>query len=235
MLKSFVEYLINLGNTRTEYIGEQVYTTQQVYKVKEPTPEPLKVRNLSGLVDYIKNNFDDQPPVLVHVESPTEVSVMSTFNRDMHRNVLIQAQALLPSIPFGRFQDTESFNILLQSCFVQNDHRAALLAVVGNIKEENVTNVGDDGVSQQVTAKAGIATLENIVVPNPVNLKPFRTFVEIIQPESQFVFRMQSGPSAALFEADGGAWKLDAIESIKNYLNENLVEEITSGQVTIIA
>jgi hypothetical protein len=169
------------------------------------------------------------------VESPTEVSVYSTYNRDMQRNALITAKALLPSIPFERFQNVEAFNILLQSCFVPNDHRAALLSVVGNIQEQNVNTVGDDGTSQQVTAKTGIATVSNVVLPNPVDLKPFRTFVEIEQPQSQFIFRMQSGPTAALFEADGGAWKLDAIEAIKNYLAETLKEEIEGKKVSIIA
>lgn len=42
------------------------------------------------------------------------------------------------------------------------------------------------------------------------------------QPESKFVFRMQDGPRAALFEADGGAWKNDAMLSIKKFLEEQL-------------
>lgn len=235
MLKNFVEYLLQLGNVRQEQIGDQIFTTQPVNLVRQPTPDELVVRNLSGLVDYLVNNYDKQPPVLVHVEGPTRVNVYSTYNRDMKRNVLIKAEALLPLIPFEKYMDVENFNILLQSCFVPNEHRTALLAVVGNIQEQNVTTVGDDGTSQQVTAKVGIATVSPVVLPNPVRLKPFRTFVEITQPESQFIFRMKSGPMAALIEADGGAWKLDAIDYIKAYLAEALAKEIENGKVTIIA
>jgi hypothetical protein len=234
LIKEALQYIIGLGTVETKEIGEQIYSTQPIHSVKQATPAALTVRNLSGLVDYLVNNFDKQPPVLVHVESPTEVSVYSTYNRDFARNHLLQASALLPKIPYGSFQDTESFNILLQSCFVPNEHSEALLAVVGNISEENVTTVGDNGVSQQVTAKTGIATRESVVVPNPVHLKPFRTFVEIKQPESQFVFRMQSGPKAAIFEADGGSWKLEAIYSIKEHLKQQLASQIESGAVTII-
>lgn len=230
MLKTFVEYLLQLGNVRQEQIGSQVFTTQPVNLIRQPTPDALVVRNLSGLVDYLKSNYDNQPPVLVHVESPTRVNVYSTYNRDMQRNVLLTAEALLPTIPFKNFMDAEAFNILLQSCFVPNDHRDALLAVVGNIQESNVATVGDDGVSQQVTAKTGVATVSNVIVPNPVALKPFRTFVEIKQPESQFIFRMQKGPQAALFEADGGAWKLDAIDDIKTYLHDSLIIESALGK-----
>jgi len=189
---------------------------------------------LTGLVDYLRSNYDELDSVLVHVESPTEVSVYSTFSRDFERNHYIQASALLPVIPFGRFLDLEAFNILIQSCFVPNDDRANVLRIVGNVKEENVTTVGDDGVTQQVTAKTGIATVGNVLVPNPVRLKPYRTFVEVVQPESEFVFRMRSGPEAALFEADGGAWKLEAIQRIKEYLAEALAEQIANDFVTII-
>ncbi|MGH1093265.1 hypothetical protein ACQVUB_27625 [Bacillus mycoides] len=34
---------------------------------------------------------------------------------------------------------------------------------------------------------------------------------------------------------DSGAWKLKAIENIKNYLTENLAEEIENNKVFIIA
>lgn len=235
MIREALQYLINLGNTETITIGEQKFSSQPIHLVPEPTAKALVVRNLTGLVDYLVNNYDDQPPVLIQVASPIEVNVYSTYNRDMSRNHLIQAKALLPEIPFERFMDIEQFNILLQSSFVPNEDRATVLSVVGNVVEEAVSTVGDDGVSQRVTAKQGIATVGNVTVPNPVHLKPYRTFVEITQPESQFVFRMQSGPKAGLFEADGGAWKLQAIHSIRDYLKENLSQQIENDKVTIIA
>ncbi|WP_419877705.1 hypothetical protein [Brevibacillus centrosporus] len=236
MIKEALQYLIGLGNTEifTTDTGQE-YASQPVHLIKKPTPDALVVRNLSGLVDYLIHNYDNQPPVLVHVASSTQVDVFSTFNTDYNRNHLLRAEALLPKIPFGQFTDTEQFNILLQSCFVTNEDRAAVLKVIGNIKEETVSAFSDDGVSQQVTAKTGVATVENVVVPNPVALKPFRTFVEIEQPESEFIFRMKSGPSAALFEADGGTWKLTAIARIKDYLRAALEDEVNSGKVTIIA
>lgn len=45
-------------------------------------------------------------------------------------------------------------------------------------------------------------------------------------PLSSFVFRMRStcGVECALFEADGGAWQLEAVRRIKNYLKEELEE-----------
>jgi hypothetical protein len=235
MLKDVLEYIVSAFTAETKEINGQIYSTQELHIVERATPQPLKIRNLSGLVDYLVNNYDDQPPVLIQVASPTEVNVYSTYNQDMQRNHLLQATALLPEISFKQFMDVEQFNILLQSCFVPNEDRIKLLAIVGNIRDENVATFGDDGMTQQVTAKAGVATFANVTVPNPVLLKPYRTFVDIPQPESQFVFRMQTGPKAALFEADGGAWKLSSILAISEYLKEKLAELIEGEQVTIIA
>ncbi|OSB00487.1 hypothetical protein B2H85_13365, partial [Clostridium botulinum] len=55
-----------------------------------------------------------------------------------------------------------------------------------------------------------------------VTLAPYRTFPEIEQPLSRFIFRMQQGPSAAIYEADGGAWRNQAMQRIKAYLEEEL-------------
>lgn len=81
-----------------------------------------------------------------------------------------------------------------------------------------------------MTARSGIARVEEISVPNPVFLAPFRTFREITQPLSPFVLRMKQGregglPTVALFEADGGKWKLDAIQFIRDYL-EGKIETV---------
>ncbi|BAH44546.1 conserved hypothetical protein [Brevibacillus brevis NBRC 100599] len=235
MIKSAFEYLVGLGNTRIETIGDQKFATQPLHPVKMATPATILVHSLSGLVEYLQSEFDGPDSLMVHVNSPTEVECFSNFNRDFARNRLIKAQAMLPEFSFERWLDPESFNIKLQSCFVPNFDREVMLKVVGNIKEDAVKTYGDDGVSQTVTAKTGVATMEQVVVPNPVVLAPYRTFVEVEQPASEFIFRMQSGPKCALFEADGGAWKLKAMQSIKDYLHVALDKEVDAGRLVIIA
>lgn len=235
MIKEALEYLVELGNLEVRYENGQVLSNQKLHVIESPLAESLEVRSLSGLVDYLKSGFDIVDTVVVHVKSPTEVVVFDSLNDDMNRNYYIKANAMIPDFPFGRWLDSENFIIKLQSCFVKNNDRDIMLKVVGNIKEENVNTFGDDGVSQSVVAKTGVATVADVVVPNPVNLKPYRTFVEVEQPESEFIFRMQNGPQCALFEADGGAWKLEAMRNIKNYLAEALKEEIELKNITIIA
>jgi hypothetical protein len=235
VIKEALQYLLGLGTAEQHEIGKQILTDKPLHLVKDPTPSTLVVRNLSGLVDYVVSDYDNVWPFLIHVAGPKEVHVLTNFNRDKQREVLLTAEAIPPGIPFGKFQDIESMIIMLQSNFVPNEHRELILRIIGNLKEENVANYGDDGVSQAVTARTGITTVENIKVPNPVILKPYRTFIDIAQPESQFIFRMQSGPAGALFEADGGEWKLQAIREIRKYLDEKLAEQIVNTKVTIIS
>lgn len=230
-----IEYIVGLGSTDIYEENGQQYSTNKMYLLEEPRAAHINIHSLSGLVEYLKSNFDQEGALMVHVESPTEVTVFTQLNNDRKREYLIRAEAMLPSFRFESWYDPETFNIKLQSAFVRNTDRDVVLKVVGNIKEEDVKTYGDDGVSQSVTAKVGVATVGQVEVPNPVALAPYRTFVEVEQPTSNFVFRMQKGPSSALFEADGGAWKLEAIKNIKTYLEEKLAEELEVGKITIIA
>jgi hypothetical protein len=235
MIKEAIQYVVGLGNTRLEAIGNRIFSTQPIHVVKQPLPSTLEVNSLSGLVGYLKSKFDGDEKLLVHVESPTLVTVSSVLNEDSNRKEMIKAKALLPSFSFDRFHNPEEFNISLQACFVKNEDRNIMLKVVGNIREEQVNTIGDDGISQSVTAKMGVATVAQVQVPNPVVLAPYRTFVEVEQPESDFIFRMQNGPRCALFEADGGAWKLEAMKGIKSFLEESMNDEIAAQKIVIIA
>lgn len=54
---------------------------------------------------------------------------------------------------------------------------------------------------------------------------PLRTFYEVEQPSSPFVLRFSENAKVALFEGDGGAWKLEAVENIKKWLRTKLYGE----------
>lgn len=235
MIKEAIEYIVGLGNRETFTENGQTYVSGDVRLLKEPLPADIEVSTLSALVEYAKSQFDGEERFLIHVVNPTKVRLLSTLNLDAERAVWVEAKALLPKINYGSFYDLESFNILLQSSFLDNEDKKTLLKVVGNVKDEDVKNYGDDGTAQTVTAKTGVATVGDVVVPNPVELAPYRTFIDIDQPESDFVFRMHNGPSCALFEADGGAWRIEAMTLIKKYLSENLAEEIESGNIYILS
>lgn len=213
-------------NGEPQYIAPRLHLAESV----------LKINTLSGLVDYIKSNLDRADEKLyLHIASHKSVRLVSTLKPDGRREELAIAEAILPEFWFNRFYDMEDFNVALQSMFVKNSDREILLKVVGNLKEDNVKTTGDDGVSQAVTIKTGVASAADVKVPNPVTLAPYRTFIEVEQPESKFIFRMQDGPKGAIFEADGGAWRNQAILNIKKYLGEQLSDEIKNGKITILA
>lgn len=233
--KEALEYLVNLGETKILDIDGKKFTTKEVYKVNDPVPAAIEVTTLTALVDYIKANFDKKSSekLLIHVKSPEDVSLYSELREDQRREEYIRCSAMLPNnICFDRFLDTETFNIMLQSSFESHivlqedknevDFRQLLLQVTGCIRDNAVKQIGDDGVSQAATIKTGVASVADVKVPNPVILAPYRTFPEIEQPASKFIFRMQSGPRAALFEADGGAWRNEAMARIKRFLEVEL-------------
>lgn len=227
-IKGVIELLIREGEGKfiKENIHGATYTNKNLERIQVPMANAIKTTTLTSIVDYIKENVDSSSDenIIIHVESYNEVSIKKELNLDRKRECLMRAEALTPQITTNRFTDTESFNIMLQSSFVDNDDRNKLLKVSGNIQDKTVKQVSDDGTSQAVTIKAGVANVADVRVPNPVLLAPFRTFPEVKQPESKFIFRMKDGPSCALYEADGGAWRNVAMENIKTYLKANLAE-----------
>ena len=223
-----LKYLVNLGEEKDPIVmlDQGTFTKASLSRVKEAKASVLTVSTLTGLVDYIKSDLDKLPEkLLIQVISPREVALYSPLNADREREQYISAEAILPdNVVYDRFIGTEQFNIMLQSAFVDVGTKSALLKYTGLIQDEAVKTIGDDGVSQQVTVKTGVASVGQAIVPNPVELAPYRTFPEVEQPISKFIFRMQEGPRAALYEADGGAWRDKAILSIKEYLQEELKE-----------
>ena len=91
-----------------------------------------------------------------------------------------------------------------------------------------VAEYGDTGVGQKAAIKKGVASLQEVEVPSPCRLMPYRTFTEVAQPMSNFIFRVKDndryGVTCALFEADGGAWKNEAKANIKAYLEKELAD-----------
>ena len=190
----------------------------------------------TSLVDYIKSELDRKDDRLIlTVKDEQTVFLDGQLEVNGSRERLAEVNAIVPAFSFDYFYHSEEFNIKLQSIFTDSSDREILLKVVGNISEDSVKTVGDDGVSQAVTINQGVASKVDVKVPNPVTLAPYRTFNEVAQPESKFVFRMKEGPRCALFEADGGIWRNVAIKNIKNYFEKSLKAEISNGKITILA
>lgn len=231
MIKAAIDRILTLGKPETFDANGRLYF-QNGNPVFEPTHPMVTVNTLTGFIDYLKSDFDglNTSNMCIHVASHALVRAIGHVSGPfLQRDIYASATLIEPINPFipGRWYDHESFIITLQASFELCDTLPAILALVGNLKDEKVKQVSDDGITQTVTARAGIARIENVDVPNPVTLYPYRTFLEADQPAVKFIFRMRSGkegclPECALFEGDGGLWKLQAIQNIKNYLIEHL-------------
>lgn len=208
----------------------------QQLKPATGTRSPLKLHTLSGVVDYVEHNAERQDAKLIlHIINEGQIELVNSLDQYDNRETLIESEAIVPDIPFDRFIPAEELIIMLQARFVNTPDREILMKVLGNLREENVTNASDDGISQAVTVKTGVASQENVKVPNPVVLQPYRTFAEIEQPASNFIFRMHDGMLGSLIESDGGYWRNDAIQRIKAYFEAELVAYLESDYIRIIA
>lgn len=241
MIKEALEYIVNIGGSKLSYIdkdyrknGSDVYSDKPLHYISPyKYAKAISLVTLNSLVDYVKSGIDidlygktSGEAMLCLVSSPTHVELFSPLDADRKREILADVDANVPNFSFNRFIQNEEFLINVQSKFLDAGDRDLILKFAGTVESGTVANYSDDGISQKATVSEGIASKADARVPNPVTLQPYRTFVEVEQPCSQFVFRMENdrmdGVSCALFEADGGAWKNEAMDNIKSYLAKNL-------------
>ena len=237
MLKEALQYIVGLKEPVVEMYNGEYYSDKPLHRIENyiPKANSVTVQTLTSLLDYIFGEVDEMAKkMIVAVESPTTVRLYSQLDDNRDREYLMVAEAFLPSFHFNQFMDQESFCIALQSKFIKNDDRDLLLKFAGTVESGTVAQYGDDGVTQKATIKTGLASKGEAILPNPVRLKPYRTFLEIDQPESDFIFRMREGRGVecAIYEADGGAWQIEAMQRIKAYLQEALED---MPQFTVIA
>lgn len=229
MTRDFVEKLQEMDNPHeVDYAGRKFVDKKMTALPREITADALDTSTLTSIVDYITSGTDAKvigdSHFVIHVAGHDSVILYKEMNQDKRRDHLIHAEIERSRFPFGQFMSVEQFIINLQSLFVQNEQAKTLLEFIGSVKSDSTVEQLDDGVSQKVQAMSGVSLARNVRVPNPVMLRPFRTFSEIDQPESAFVFRIRKdegrGVMAALFEADGAAWKHEAILGIKKFFED---------------
>lgn len=205
-----------------------VLQNHQNIEDKAPRPEELELHTLQSTADFIRETQKTEWPAdLVVVDNEGSISVYGKMQPIYSDRPLLAHVTPLAfgMFRFNDFRSVESFIIGLQSCFVPNANRNTVIDAIAGIQSQEGMTYKDDGVSQTVTAKKGVSLAQTRQIPNPVALTPYRTFSEVEQPESQFVLRVSEShgePSVGLWEADGGAWKVEASTSIKQWLESEL-------------
>ena len=236
MIKKALEYIVGMSAPNVREIDGETYSDKPLNRISYvPRASSIEMGTLSSLIDYIKSGVDSfADQMIIHVLSPTKVAMYSALDVERKREYVVEVNANVPAFGFNQFMDHESFCIGVQSKFLdpsfnEDNDKRLLLKFAGTVEAGSVSEYGDDGVTQKATVKTGIASKGEALVPNPVILKPYRTFVEVEQPVSSFIFRMKEdkynkGIQCALYEADGGAWKICAMESIRAYIVKKLEE-----------
>lgn len=244
MIKEALRFITELKEAAMEpkvlEIEGKTYCNKDLRRYgQEDKAEAIKASTLTSLVDYIKNcSTELRDHMILHVVSPTTVRLYSGLNEERDREELFVSSATVPNFQFDHWYDQERFIIELQANFEVSDDLLTVMKVSGNVEAKTTGTYGDDGVSQKTTIKQGIASKADVIVPNPVTLFPYRAFLEVAQPSSQFVFRISdssNGPNFKLIEAEGGLWKNAAMLNIKEYLEQNLADFVDSNKITIIA
>lgn len=244
MIEKALRYITELKATAMDpkvvEINGRTYCNKELKRYDEQEmASRINASTLTAMVDYIKNCSKElRDSMIIHVKSPTDVLLYSGLNAERKREYLFESEASVPSFRYDNWYDQERFLIELQANFEVTPDLVTIQKVSGNVEAKTTANYGDDGISQKTTIKQGIASKADVVVPNPVTLRPYRTFLEIEQPDSQFVFRISDDSGAPRFkivEAEGGLWRNEAMKRIREYFEKQLADISFRDRITIIA
>lgn len=236
MIKEALEYLVSLKDTRILYVNNDAYSDRPLTRVPQHVDRPayLTVGSLDAIVKLVQNEQHLFGKLFVQINEPTEVEVYTTLDAFMARDTLYLAKCKDANFREG-WRDQQAAIIELKSRFIPTEGSEYLLDLISRIDNGNNVSSSDNGVSQTVTAKQGVALKAAETVRQRVELKPFRTFREVAQPESEFILRLDDAGRVGLLEADGGIWKMEAKDNIAAYLADALEGLVESGDVVIMA
>lgn len=246
MLKAFIQHIQQTTQPQITTIGNSTFAVNASGDATEirpciDHPETLNLHSLDALVklvqtEAIKGITANSPYILyITIPDPLNIRCFGQPNPDARyfRQLYYSVRASdVPGFQDG-FRDQEKAIIELRSRFAPSEGVDYLLDLLSRISKDSGVTSTDNGVSQTVEARQGVA-LKNMVTLRPrVALRPFRTFQEVEQPESEFLLRMNAEGDIGLFEADGGMWKLQARKTIKEFLENALQDEIAAGVIYI--
>lgn len=237
MLAEAIKKIVDLAKNEEHIIAGDVYMDKPVHRVPRHIDKP-EVFALSGL-DGIAKVVDAElhrlvSPVVIRVTDPETVDVFSAYQDDMSRYRAYVAKAEAVGFQSG-YKDHAETIIRLRSSFSPNEGQAYLLELLRSMNMEQSAKSDDNGVTQTITARQGIALSQTVTIKPIVKLRPYRTFLEVEQPESEFLLRINNDGRIGLFEADGGAWKLQAKKNVAAYFENHpvLQKHIEEGLVLV--
>lgn len=238
MLKEAIEKIVSLAGPTTRIIDNKLYSDKELVLVDEEKsfPRTLKLSSLDSVCTMVRQEKDKtDEKIFVRVISPTEVDVITGLDYDMDRSTLYSCVADTPRIRvIGCYVDHDTACIELRSLFVPGGDCGYLLDLLSRMTIGSKVSTADNGITQTVEAQKGVALKEKVDLKPRVNLTPFRTFIEVDQPASEFLLRVNQDSNICLYEADGGVWKLEAVRNVALYMEKQLSDLIDDGKVVVI-
>lgn len=237
MLKEAIDRIVSLARANTYDLDGSVFADKPLEHImdKKPMPECIDLTGLDSICKMVRNEAEHiDLQIFVQVRDYKTVSVFTALDDDEDRLYLYRCKADTPSVSIGRFIPYENAVIELRSLYIPNEDTEYLLQLLGSISKESRVTSTDNGVTQNVEARAGIALNSLVAIKPRVKLQPFRTFLEVCQPESEFLLRINDRGEIGLHEADGGVWKLEATRNVAAYFELALADLIEKGTVVVI-
>ena len=237
MLKDMIREIVKMSTPVIHEIDGAVYSDKNLEMVclKKRQPECIDLTGLDSVCKMVRNEADHVARrIFIQVKNFAIVFVFTTLDDDEDRQYLYKCKADTPVVTTGSFIPYEKAVIELRSLYIPTDDTQYLLTLLGSISKESKVTSTDNGVTQRVEAKSGIALNSLVEVKPRVVMKPFRTFVEVEQPESEFLLRINDRGEIGMFQADGGVWKLEATRNVAAYFEKELKDLIDSGRVVVI-
>ena len=228
MLREAMQFLVDLSEPSYHTDDDRLYCDKKLYPVVPKEIETITFNSLSSLCVFVNAHLSEED-YMFHVLNEKNVHVLSRVLDTWGRRELIASAHtdILPSsFDFDHFMTTDEFNIKLLTKFQISSGVTELLKFTRSMGAGKTLEVEDDGVSQTVQGKAGIAIKQAVKAPVKIQLMPYRTFRDInTQPSSEFLFRAKTRgddltPYVALFETDGGEWKIKAMQLISTYIQD---------------
>lgn len=236
MLAKMIDKLVSLKETKTFQINGQTYTDGSLTRIPPHVDRPssIDVTGLDSICKLIRTELAKLDTiVMVQAVSYRTVDVMTTYQADFSRNILYRAKADVPGLREG-WREREQALIELRSLFIPNAGTTYLLDLLSRMSNDDSVSTTDNGVTQTVETRQGVALKQVEEIKPRVSLQPFRTFLEVAQPESEFLLRVDAEKGIGFFEADGGVWKLEAKRNIVRYFEERLTDLIEAGKVVVM-
>lgn len=241
-LRDAIDRIVGLAAPYTMEANGHTFCSKALVEVKadEYAPTAYEVDTLDALVKLIlTEGLTLGRRLYVRVDSARKVTVTTTYNGGELRNPyqrfpLYEAVSDVPGVTIGNLMSQEQAIVELQSLYAVTPDRDYLLSLLSRIDVNQGVSSVDNGISQEVSVKTGAVLKEQTMVQPIVHLQPYRTFLEVEQPVSDFLLRVSKEGEPTLFEADGGAWKLEAKRSIAAYLAEKLADQVERGDVVVL-